>query len=600
MIKTYSVGRCALLALCGALCTVACDSQRNAVEVPVASPASTSVAAVIDPSKQAIDDLMKAAQSGDVKAQANLGRKYIHGDGVKKDFDAAMIWISKAAQQGDVDSQFWMGWSLSSGIGLPQDKKAAIEWYKKAATAGHGRAQNALAYAYANGNDVQKDLVKAKEWYAKAFNTFSNEAAAGDPKASHSLATMYEFGTGVKKDLDEAIKWYEKAIALGDTSGNYSIGRILLEQGKTERAIPYLERSANLGDFSAQYKLASMYYRGEGVPKNSAIAAKWYQMASMHESPLAASPRLQLGFMHLEGDGVEKDYVLAYALFNLAAVHEPLAAKLRDSFKIAVSPQMAAEFEKKKFHFLTSEQKREAEELASNWKPGQLLSRADNQRSPEISNQIELKKSRTGTAFFVNKDGVAISNYHVVSDCKQIRIGNANGMVKLLAQDRSNDLALLQASESGSAVASIAPDSSKLRQGEDIVVFGFPLEGLLSTGGNLTHGVVSALTGIGNNTSQFQITAAIQPGSSGSPVLNRRGDVVGIVMMKLSDSAMVQATGQIAQNVNFAISGQTVRSFLEVNKVTYKTSNGLISFDKSNSDIADLARKSTTVVECWK
>lgn len=131
------------------------------------------------------------------------------------------------------------------------------------------------------------------------------------------------------------------------------------------------------------------------------------------------------------------------------------------------------------------------------------------------------------------------------------------------------------------------------------MVFGFPLNSLLSSGGNLTPGVVSAMTGLGNNTNQIQITAPIQPGSSGSPVMNKKGEVVGVVSMKLSDSKMAKATGSIGQNVNFAVSGQTLRTFLDTHKVEYR-SGGVLSFEKSTADLADEARKWTLVVECWK
>jgi len=123
---------------------------------------------------------------------------------------------------------------------------------------------------------------------------------------------------------------------------------------------------------------------------------------------------------------------------------------------------------------------------------------------------------------------------------------------------------------------------------------------VLSSGGNLTPGVVSALTGLGNNTNQIQITAPIQPGSSGSPVLNKKGEVVGVVSMKLDDKKMVKATGQIGQNVNFAVSGQTLKTFLDTHKVEYRSGGGLLSFEKNTADLADEARKWTLVVECWK
>ena len=70
--------------------------------------------------------------------------------------------------------------------------------------------------------------------------------------------------------------------------------------------------------------------------------------------------------------------------------------------------------------------------------------------------------------------------------------------------------------------------------------------------------------------------------------------------MKLDDKKMAKATGQIGQNVNFAVSGQTLKAFLDTHKVEYRSGGGLLSFEKNTADLADEARKWTLVVECWK
>ncbi len=223
--------------------------------------------------------------------------------------------------------------------------------------------------------------------------------------------------------------------------------------------------------------------------------------------------------------------------------------------------------------------------------------------SPGAGNPVSasgsLAKKGTGTVFIISKEGHAITNHHVVGGCSELRVEGREGVAKLVTADEVNDLALIKVPGNISATATIAADPVKLRQGDDIIVFGFPLNAVLSSGGNLTPGVVSALTGLGNNTNQIQITAPIQPGSSGSPVLNKKGEVVGVVSMKLDDIKMAKATGQFGQNVNFAVSGQTLKSFVDTHKVRYR-SGGMLSFEKSTADLADEARKWTLVVECWK
>ncbi|MCL4791451.1 MAG: S1C family serine protease, partial [Gammaproteobacteria bacterium] len=243
----------------------------------------------------------------------------------------------------------------------------------------------------------------------------------------------------------------------------------------------------------------------------------------------------------------------------------------------------------------------EAQRLSSNWKVGQGLRReggAGVDPKPASGGQI-LTKVGTGTAFLVSKSGMTLTANHVVKGCAAVKAEGREGVFKVVTADPTNDIALLQFPGPVIATAALTKAPESLRQGEEIVVFGFPLNSVLSSGGNLTPGIVSALTGLSNNTNQVQITAPIQPGSSGSAVLNKKGEVVGMVTMKISDSAVAKETGQIPQNVNFATNGQTINAFLAANQVEYRT-GGFLAFEKSASKLADEARKWTLVVECWK
>ncbi|MCG3776975.1 MAG: Serine protease Do-like HtrB [Nitrospira sp.] len=281
-----------------------------------------------------------------------------------------------------------------------------------------------------------------------------------------------------------------------------------------------------------------------------------------------------------------EDRVLAYAWVNLAAAQaDENAKKLRDS--ITLSPALRAE----------------AERLSSNWRPGQVL-RHENELAAAAGNLAPsggaLTKKGTGTAFVVSPEGHAITNHHVVASCKEVRVQGRSDVVQVITRDEISDLALLKIPGETRATAALSPDPASLRQGQDIVVFGFPLDSVLSSGGNLTPGVVSAITGLGNNSNQIQITAPIQPGSSGSPVMNKKGQVVGMVSMKLSDTVMAKYTGTLPQNVNFAVSGQTLTAFLEAHKVPHKTGSSFFAREKSLADLGDEAHEWTTVVECWK
>lgn len=454
--------------------------------------------------------------------------------------------LQREAEAGDADAQYQLGSMYSMGGGVPVDAVKAVDWFQRAAAQGLAKAQNYLGYIYLNGEGVPKDAVKALEWFLKA-------AAQGDADSYYKIGGMYANGDGVPKDDSKAAEWYQKAA----------------EQGHDD----------------AQFNLGLMYYNGEGVPKDAVKAVEWYQKAAAQGLAAAQS---NLGVKYQFGDGVSKDWVRAYAWFNLAAAQGDII------------PQISRDGLEK---VLTGTERKEGQKLASNWKKGDALLASNDNSSGTASPKDKPSmpsKQLTGTAFTVSSDGHALTNHHVINGCTEVKVAGREGVAKVITSDSVNDLALLQLPGKSDDIAKLNPDPGKLRQGEDIIVFGYPLNFVLSSGGNLTPGTLSALTGLGNNTNQLQITAPIQPGSSGSPVMDKKGNVVGLVSMKLDDGKMEKATGQVGQNVNFAVNGQTVRAFLDTNNVLYKTGGGFFSHEKSNADIADEARKWTVLVECWK
>ena len=127
---------------------------------------------------------------------------------------------------------------------------------------------------------------------------------------------------------------------------------------------------------------------------------------------------------------------------------------------------------------------------------------------------------------------------------------------------------------------------------------GYPLAGLLASAANISTGIVSALAGIGDDSRYLQISAPVQPGNSGGPLLDASGHVVGIVTAKLDAIRTLDVTGDIPQNVNFAVSLGTLQSFLNANGVDYVLDDSKET--KSPADIAADASRYTVLLECLR
>ena len=201
----------------------------------------------------------------------------------------------------------------------------------------------------------------------------------------------------------------------------------------------------------------------------------------------------------------------------------------------------------------------------------------------------------SGSGFFVTDQGHIVSNDHVVGVCKKVKAYEAGKEIYLdiLATDSVNDIGLVKGKFQNIKYLNIKTDGAEL--GEDIIAFGYPLSQELSDSVKLTKGIVSSLTGIGNNISQIQIDAAIQPGNSGGPVVNMNGQVVGIASAGLSQLYMLEKAAYIPENVNFAVASQTLTAFLKAHKVKITSGPSKIY---STKELAKIGEPATIQLFC--
>jgi hypothetical protein len=109
-------------------------------------------------------------------------------------------------------------------------------------------------------------------------------------------------------------------------------------------------------------------------------------------------------------------------------------------------------------------------------------------------------------------------------------------------------------------------------------------------------GIISALSGLKNDRRTIQVTAPVQPGNSGGPLLGENGSVVGVVVGKLDALKVAEVIGDLPQNVNFAVSLGTLQSFLNANDVPFVLDDSPAT--KSPPNIAAEAARYTVLLEC--
>ena len=168
--------------------------------------------------------------------------------------------------------------------------------------------------------------------------------------------------------------------------------------------------------------------------------------------------------------------------------------------------------------------------------------------------------------------------------------------MSIISSNPSADLALLKLNNFDGDPAKFSP-ATQIQMGTELFVYGFPLAGDLSAQGNFTNGIVSSTNGLNDDMTQFQMTAPVQPGNSGGPVLGRNGNVLGVVVATANQDFFRQQRGTDTQNINFAIHGEITKRFLENNNIPFEVAESETA-PMLLSEVASRAQEYTGILLC--
>jgi S1-C subfamily serine protease len=169
-----------------------------------------------------------------------------------------------------------------------------------------------------------------------------------------------------------------------------------------------------------------------------------------------------------------------------------------------------------------------------------------------------------GSCFAVGRDGTVLTAHHVVAGAAEIVVFFDDGVPRramISAASPANDLALLKVPGAPPVFLPFAPPGAA-RVGQRVFTMGYPAIELLGVEPKFTDGVISALSGLGGERGLLQITVPIQPGNSGGPLVNEKGEAVGVISSMAAAAAFMKTTGALPQNVNWAVNIDFARPML--------------------------------------
>jgi S1-C subfamily serine protease len=388
-----------------------------------------------------------------------------------------------------------------------------------------------------------------------------------------------------KKEQD--IEFYKRKI-LSDPSdymAHVSLGTAYKDNDQTEKAIYEYEKAIiiNPNDPLAYIGLGTLYFRLSAGHANSELNKGIYQYKKAIElDPQNPSFLYSLGTMYdLNNEG-------SNAIISTIKAQKLFLAK-QDKKGIADCRRNLREYFKK-----------------YKYKPEDFES-IEIETAPQSQQPAEATESvYSGTGFLFSAKDYVITNWHVVRGTNNIKVKFLNGEkieAEVALKDPQNDIAFLKLARQPQLPPSNLKigDSSNMKMGDKVFTIGYPAHFLMGDNPKYTEGVVNATSGLQDDPTVFQVSVEIQPGNSGGPLFNEKGEVIGITSSSLDPEAAVEAFGTLPQNVNYAIKSTYISALLPMLPQTLIASRGIVIVpaepENTLANFIEKAKKNIVLIE---
>lgn len=499
-------------------------------------------------------DCNLAAEAGVPRALAIVASRRIEQG---QDIPGAIALLEEAAGQGDSLALILLGRLHYDGFDAPYEPALAVSYWQRASLQGDAEAYRLLGLAHLEGEGVAQET-------ERAFELFLEAAHRGDPHAQHLVGIAYSDGYHLPYDRVRSLGWVSLArqglrgmIGYDEVADDYR--RLLegLNRAETVQAEAFARGFQPIVD-----------ERGALFIPGPAFTRRIQQ--GLTEAGFSPGP-----VDGLMGDATHDAVTRFLASYGLSSSRmnqltlSIVATVLQTHGRETGEPRLAS----------------------GPYNPGTPV------ELPPAFDDLNVAQRQLysyGTGFFVS-DGVVVTNNHVIQACREVRIEGL-GETQTIGIDAAADLALLKVDHTPDRVARLRGRDP--RQGESVYVYGYPLRTLLSKSAVMTEGMVNALAGVSDDQGQMQISAAVQPGNSGGPLIDRSGLVVGVVAARIRDEIVLAGAGAVPQNVNFAVKMPALYDLLGTHGITVASVDEAPRLEAV--DVADEARAYTVAIECWR